>query len=51
MIIKNEQTGKEVSIVLNHRGDYVVKSLDCPRLSWAFSSEEAAHSLAKELLN
>jgi hypothetical protein len=50
MILKNEITKKQVSIILNHRGDYEVKSLDCPRLSWTFSSETSAHSCAKELL-
>lgn len=50
MILKNELTKKEVSIILNHRGYYEVKSLDCPRLSWAFLSEESANSCAKELL-
>ena len=51
MILKNEETKQEVSIILNHRGDYEVKSLDCPRLSWTFQSEESAHSCAKELLS
>ena len=50
MILKNELTKKEVSIILDDSGYYKVRSLDCLRLSWAFLSEESANSCAKELL-